>query len=220
MERSSSEGHADGCGGPRGSLQSMVQCTIANPATGPRVRVGGFTMIELMVVLSVVAILLVAAVPSFESAVNSNRLAATANEMIASLQTARMEAMRRNRRAVVCFSANAAAASPACASSNINGWITFIDADRSGGYNGGDTLLRTATFGAPVTVQASAAMGSKLGFRPDGMAHDASNALVDGVIQICIPTRRPTQNLRQINIGSGSRISVATADGAGTCAAP
>ena len=185
-----------------------------------RAGVHGFTLIELMVAMSVAAILLVAAVPGFESVVNSNRLASTSNEMIASLQTARMEAMRRNRRAALCFSANAGASDPTCATTGINGWITFVDADRSGVFNAGDTLLRTATFDAPVAVQSSATLGNKLAFRSDGMAHDATGALVEGVVQVCIPTRRPAQNVRRIRIASGSRISVSPSDGAGTCTAP
>jgi len=183
-------------------------------------RAGGFTLIELMVTLSVVAVLLVVAVPGFQTAVNSNRLAASANEMLASLQTARMEAIRRNRRTLVCFSANAGAASPTCATSNLNGWLTFVDADRNGNYNGADTLLRTSTFNAPVQLLASSSVGGKFVFRSDGMAHDSSDALLDGTVDFCIPTTNPSQNVRHIQIGSGSRIAIESGDGAGTCTTP
>src|SRR5690606_24370806 len=56
----------------------------------------GFTLIELLVTLAVASMLVVVAVPNFQAFVNSSRLAGAANEMIASLQLARAEAIRRN----------------------------------------------------------------------------------------------------------------------------
>ena len=70
----------------------------------------GFTLIELMVAVAVLGVVVGLAVPGFQSVVNSNRLAGAANEAIATMQVARMEAIRRNRRVAVCASANANAA--------------------------------------------------------------------------------------------------------------
>ena len=66
----------------------------------------GFTLIELMVTVAVLGIVIGFAVPGFQSVVNGNRLAGAANELIATMQVARMEAIRRNRRVAVCASAN------------------------------------------------------------------------------------------------------------------
>src|SRR3546814_11649357 len=90
----------------RGSGDSGFRERGASGATIVR-GTGGFTLIELLVAIAVMAIVLVAGVPGFQALVNGNRLAASSNEMIANLQTARMEAIRRNRRVVVCASANA-----------------------------------------------------------------------------------------------------------------
>jgi len=62
----------------------------------------GFTVVELMVTLGVVAILTVVAVPSFNNMINSNRLTTTANEMVAGLNVARMEAIKRNAYTQFC----------------------------------------------------------------------------------------------------------------------
>src|SRR3546814_3559152 len=59
-------------------------------------RQHGFTFIELMLTIAVAAILLAIATPSFTSIINSNRLTGAANEMVATLQAARMEAVRLN----------------------------------------------------------------------------------------------------------------------------
>ena len=62
----------------------------------------GFTVVELMVTLGVIAILTVVAIPSFNSMINSNRLTTAANEIVAGLNTARMEAIKRNAYTQFC----------------------------------------------------------------------------------------------------------------------
>src|SRR5438874_13140870 len=67
---------------------------------------GGFTLIELMVVIAVSAILLAVAVPNFSSMLISTRLGSQANDLIADLRLARSEAATRGAWVVVCPSAN------------------------------------------------------------------------------------------------------------------
>lgn len=58
-------------------------------------RERGFTLVELMITLAVMAILLTVGIPSFQSIFQSNRLATQANEMIGSINLARSEAIKR-----------------------------------------------------------------------------------------------------------------------------
>ena len=132
-------------------------------------RTTGFTLIELLVGIAVLAIVLAAAVPGFQVLVNGNRLAAAANEMVGSLQSARMEAIRRNRRVVVCASADANAGTAAtCADAGANGWITFVDNDRNGAFGAGDALLRNSLVDDSIDVSGAPAVV----FRSDGLARD------------------------------------------------
>ncbi len=55
----------------------------------------GFTLVELMVTLSVAGILLAIAVPSYTAMVENNRLATAANSFISSMGLARSEALKR-----------------------------------------------------------------------------------------------------------------------------
>ncbi|RYE71403.1 MAG: prepilin-type N-terminal cleavage/methylation domain-containing protein, partial [Oxalobacteraceae bacterium] len=74
------------------------------------VRLGqhiGFSLVELMVTVAVLAIVAAIAIPSFTGLINSSRLTASANEVLASLQMARSEAVRRNQTVIVCPSNNA-----------------------------------------------------------------------------------------------------------------
>ena len=165
----------------------------------------GFTLVELMVAIAVAAIVLTFGVPGFQSFVNGNRLAASANELVASLQTARMEAIRRNRRVVVCASANANAGNAArCAAANADGWITFVDADRSGAFGPGDALLRNSVADGRVDV---AAFGAVV-FRSDGLARDASGDPADLALRLAIDTEQPLRNVRCVQVRTSGAVSV------------
>ncbi|WP_329740512.1 GspH/FimT family pseudopilin [Dyella sp. A6] len=57
---------------------------------------------ELLITIAVAAVLLVIAVPSFKSLIASNELTTAANEMVGSLNLARMEAIKRNAYTQFC----------------------------------------------------------------------------------------------------------------------
>lgn len=57
----------------------------------------GFTLIELIVAIAVAAILLTVAVPSLTKLIRDNRVASQTNELVALINLARNEAIRRNK---------------------------------------------------------------------------------------------------------------------------
>lgn len=163
----------------------------------------GFTLIELMITIAVVAVLIVLAAPSFTGLINSNRLAAQANEVVASLQQARMEAIRRNGSVTVCRTTDGTTCAGA---GSWNSWITVAT---------GGEVLRVNTVKAPLQVTSVA---SSIIFRADGLARAAAGgALTANDITVCIPTTRPALNRRVVGLVGGSRISTATTNGAGAC---
>ena len=86
----------------------------------------GFTLLELMVTVSIVAILGALAAPSFQTMIQANRTRTVANELMATLNLARSEAARRGQPVSVCRSSNGSS----CASSGTgwdNGWIAFVN---------------------------------------------------------------------------------------------
>ena len=180
----------------------------------------GFTLVELMVTVTVVAILATVAMPSLRGVVNSNRLRAGANETIAVLQSARLEAIKANRRTVACMSANPNAAAPACGAAGAGGWIVFQDADRNGQYSATERLIRRATVTGKVQLLGSAAFGSGVTFNADGMARDVGGSLLNAVVGVCLPTTQPQENESDVSISSGSRIRVTRKNAAGKCVAP
>jgi type IV fimbrial biogenesis protein FimT len=183
----------------------------------------GFTMIELMVVVIVLAVLVGVAVPGFQAVMNGNRLAGASNELVASLQVARMEAVKRNARVGMCLSANANAAADTveCGSANADGWIVFADVNKNGKYDkASDELLRSSTIPPKVVVQTSETPDGVVVFRSDGFAHAKDGSLLNGTIDACIATKRPPENVRHVTIAAGSRVSIAPANGSAKCEEP
>ncbi|HEX4853019.1 GspH/FimT family pseudopilin [Arenimonas sp.] len=185
-----------------------------------RGREQGYTLIELLVVIIIIGIVSAISFPSFREMINSNRLTGAANELIASLQIARSEAVRRNARVVICPSTNGTA----CGGTNWGRHISFVDANRDGAADGA-LVLRDTTIDAPLQLLGSPAVtaADRIVFRSDGRARanvTADAAILAGKISVCLATTRPVANIRDVQIGSGSRISVVSRSGAGACTAP
>lgn len=194
--------------------------TSADAGPSARSRESGYTLIELLVVIIIIGIVSAIAFPSFREMINANRLTGAANELVASLQIARAEAIRRNARVVICPSTDGAT----CAGANWGRHISFVDADRNGAADNA-LVLRDIVIDVPTQVVGSPAVVAvnRIVFRSDGRARGnvtADAAVLAGKISVCMATTRPVNNIRDVQIGSGSRISVQARSGAGACNAP
>lgn len=190
-------------------------------AGAPAARNGaGFTLIELAVTVALLAILLAIAMPSFETLFNQNRLAAASNQVIATLQDARIEAVRQNRRVMICDSSDGDQCQ--CCQRR---WTGFLLAQPDG-ENGSKSLAFTR-FKAPVELIPGAAFNSRywedrIAYRADGRPAEGAWPLLSKpiTVRVCIPTTRPVSNIRDVVLHPSGRLEVTAATGRGACPFP
>lgn len=192
--------------------------------TNPRSvrRQAGFNLVELVVVVIILGVIMAAGSQGFAYVVNSGRVTNPANELLSTLQYARMESVRRNARVVVCRSDTPNALAPACttATGAWAGWLSFVDTNRNGALDAGEVILRVNEVRAPVTLLPSGSVSGasqSIVFRPDGMARADNGALLAAQMRVCLQTTVPSDNFRDVVIASGSRMSVVRGNGNGTC---
>ncbi|WP_184439344.1 GspH/FimT family pseudopilin [Xanthomonas cannabis] len=98
----------------------------------------GFTLLELMTTVAVIAIVTAIGYPSFQGVIRSNRAASANNEMLGLLNLARSEALRSAQGGGVCGSSNGTS----CDGNWNAGVLAWGDANANGALDGGETVLR------------------------------------------------------------------------------
>lgn len=125
----------------------------------------GFTVIELLITLTVVALVLGIGVPNLRDFILNNRRVAAVNEFVASLALARTEAIARNLSVSMCPSTNGTG----CAAVDWDrGWIVFSDTDRDGAIDAGIDDVIKAVEDMDNLAITSAELGASLSYRPSG----------------------------------------------------
>lgn len=143
----------------------------------------GFTLVELLVAIAIVAVLATLAAPSFVRLIQSNTITSNVNNFLADLRYARSEAIRRDGSVIMCRSDDPEAASPICGSGSgpggngwVSGWIIFYDQDSDGTRiaSSTDPVLRVQS---PITsIDSIVEAGStKFRFSPTGRLRSLSS---------------------------------------------
>ncbi len=102
-------------------------------------RPHGFTLIELMIALVIIAILMVIGLPSMSEFIKNERLTSQINSLNSYLQYARSEAITRHSQVIVCASSSGSS----CSGGDWqDGWLVYIDKDEDGSYSSGDEITR------------------------------------------------------------------------------
>jgi type IV fimbrial biogenesis protein FimT len=145
---------------------------------GPGRAAEGFTLIELMVTMSILVIVTVLAVPSFQSAFLSNKLATYTNNFVGSIQFARGEAIKRNAIVRICRRERATDGTPTCSDSGTwqKGWFVWVDASADGNLQASEILREQDALSSDYTfcTDASGACSTDsaayaLQFKPTGL---------------------------------------------------
>jgi type IV fimbrial biogenesis protein FimT len=100
----------------------------------------GFTLIELMTAILVLAVLLGLGIPSFQEIIRNNRITTQTNEFVSAVNYARSEALKRANPVTICASSDGTTCSGDTDWSA--GWIVFPDANANGELDGAEVALQ------------------------------------------------------------------------------
>lgn len=167
-------------------------------------RVRGFTLVELMVSIGILAILTAVAIPSFTSVMVNYRLTTIANTFVASAQLARSEAIKRNGRVTMCKSADGLI----CTTTGDwqQGWIIFQDIDNNAVKDPAEVIVHTesalpANFSMKYDI-------NYISYTASGGTEFTSGAFQPGSVNLCSQST-PVGPARQMVINAVGRMRVA-----------
>lgn len=145
----------------------------------------GFNLVELMVTLSLATVLLTLAVPSMKATIENGRIAAQVNDLLASIQLARSEAVKTGRQVVLCKSHDATA----CATSGgyEQGWMVFVDINQDGVRDSGERILRVhAALSGSHLFSGTEQVANYVAFSSDGFARSINGSMQSGTLTLDI----------------------------------
>jgi len=144
----------------------------------------GFTLIELMVVVAIIAIIGVFAVPGMTSFIENNRIRTQSSEFVSTLSLARVEAVKRGSPVVVCPGTTAGCDGITWE----DGWVVFPDTNRNGVLDVGETALAVQdTLDGQNRLRGTPALANTISFRSDGLVDELNNPVQIGAFTLCLP---------------------------------
>lgn len=175
----------------------------------------GFSMIELLVTLTVVGILMAVALPNLSDMVKSNAVAAQSNHFSTTINLARSEAVKRNLNVFICVRDGSA-----CTTSGEweDGWIVFADINGNNALDAGEEISLIDGLTTNYTLRSSVTSLDWLAFGSDGRAQSNASVFTGVNFTLCPPgpAANPT-DARIITMNSVGRTSLAKGKVTDTC---
>jgi len=165
----------------------------------------GFTLGEMLAVVSIVGITLATGVPYINKMITTNRISTQTNGFIALMNHAKSEAIKRSATVSVCPQ-NAKA--NGCSTNWSAGYISFVDKNSNGSVDPGDTILRSysntiAGNKVSVLLTGASTVVSYVGYTSSGSS-EANNAIN---FTFCYPT---ADNLRILTLTPVGQLKYST----------
>lgn len=173
----------------------------------------GFTLIELLVTMAIGVVLLMVAVPSFTTYQKNAELTSASNTLLAAINAARGEAMKRGMSAMVVPTSNG--------SDWTTGWVVFVDKNNSRTFNDtGDipdiTVLKQAAVPNGISITGTGiASGSEPYILFDASGYSKTKTGSFGALSISfartdLAAADGYRQTRKIKIASTGRVRICT----------
>lgn len=147
-------------------------------------EIKGFSLLELLLALSLAALIAAAAIPAWQQLLDRSRATAEINRLIATIQYARSQAVHRRQTVTLC----PADGQLGCGGDWARGIIVFADGNSDGRRDSNDPLLRVTPAlrsGSSLSWR-SFGSGAYLRFRSSGMT-----LYQNGTFIYCPPDKNP-----------------------------
>jgi type IV fimbrial biogenesis protein FimT len=158
----------------------------------PLARQGvGVTLLELLIALTIGALLVMLALPAYGDWIADYRLMNHARALAGSMYVARSEAIKRGYRVDLCKSADLVQ----CGGTGWNpGWIMYVDQNLDGRVDPGEPVLRREPGSRDgVTVAANTPLRDYVSYTDLGVARMMNGALQMGTFALCLSGRREVE---------------------------
>ena len=179
-------------------------------------------MIELMITLTIAAIVLTVGVPSFQTMILNNSRVAQVNEFIGVLNMARSEAIKRGSRVAICRSSDGSSCSTDTTGNWEGGWIVFVDRVPDGVLNAdlsdNEEILRVqSSFASRFTLRSGSAFTQWIAYRPNGTSEGnvVASGNILGTFGLC--DKRGVDHARFVEVTNTGRTNVREKATGDTC---
>lgn len=151
------------------------------------IKKSGFSLIEVMVVLTIAGILLGVGLPSFKDFMANSKMAETHNILVHSIQLARSTSVQRLEATGLCVSNAPMLDNAVCTigSSYNNGWLVYVDSDGDGLRGAAEDIVeRVDAPGAAFTFAPSTLFENQIYFNDSGASITVAGVPISGTIGI------------------------------------